>query len=129
MSKPKGEGYELICPSCRKAYFDTTKSFRSTIDANAGMFKLKRQYTAEGGGNQWTGFPPDPTAGYGFLECPGCGAAYSPSGRVEVRAQAITPADNMEIEINQAEFVCNTCVREFKNQQALSAHMRVHKNK
>ena len=83
---PKGIGYDLICPQCRESFHETTKSFDSEKDANSGMFKLKRQYTAAEG-NQWDGFPPDPTAGYGFLECPQCGAQYAPSGRVEVREQ------------------------------------------
>ena len=89
---PKGKGHEVICPGCRESYHETTKSYKPNRDANAGMLKLKDIYISYG----WDQPPPDPTAGYGFLECPNCSAPLAPSGRLEVREREL-PADIKEI--------------------------------
>ena len=81
---PKLAHLDVICPMCAESYLETTNKFDPTIDANAGMLKLKQAYTGEAG-NQWTGPPPDPTAGYGMLECPGCEAPLAPSGYLIVK--------------------------------------------
>ena len=114
---PKGTNYDLVCPQCGEICFETTESFDSERYADAGMFKLKRQFTAAEG-NQWDGFPPDPTAGYGLLECVQCGGAYAPSGRVIVRTQEVTPEEAKEIP-------CPHCERSFKSQEGLKAHIRL----
>ena len=82
---PKGKNHDVICPGCRESYHETTKRYNPNRDANAGMLKLKDIYISYG----WDQPPPDPTAGYGFLECPNCSAPLAPSGRLEVREREV----------------------------------------
>jgi len=123
---PKLTGLDVICPMCAESYLETTNKFKPTIDANAGMLTLKQAYTGEAG-NQWTGPPPDPTAGYGMLECPGCEAPLAPSGYlivVDEKGELIKMGKDQE----PKELVCPHCQREFKKKAHLGSHMRVHKN-
>ena len=113
---PKGAGHEVACPMCAESYHLTTAKYTPNRDANAGMLKLKRQHTAAEG-NQWDDVPPDPTAGYGLLECPGCGAMLAPSGRLTVR----------EKEKIDKIYKCEICGEEFDVPIKKAAHMRKHK--
>ncbi len=111
---PKGAGHDVVCPGCAESYHITTSKYTPNRDANAGMLKLKRQYTAAEG-NQWDDVPPDPTAGYGLLECPGCGAMLAPSGRLTVKDKA---------EVNKKVYVCEVCGEEFEKPVEKAIHMR-----
>lgn len=163
---------DVVCPMCAESYLETTKSFTTKKFANAGMLRLKRQYTGEGGGNQWTGPPPDPTAGYGMLECPMCEAPLAPSGHLKIAEGKATIEDPQSVSISEDSepdnpieetvmsslpeesetkdnilpgseleknysdtppemamvILCSQCEKSFKNKQALSAHMKAHKN-
>ena len=141
---PKGKGHDVICPGCRESYHETTRRYNPNRDANAGMLKLKDEYISYG----WDQPPPDPTAGYGFLECPQCGAPLAPSGRLEVREREVSvdkrdifgvPPGQIEV-VQQDDkgdikgFKCPhpDCVdsdKVFKTKANLGAHMRVHKKK
>ena len=68
------------CPECGGIYHRTTPHFRADIDAAPDMLELIEPYKSWG----WTGPPPDRTAGYGRIECPECGAAIAPSGKLMV---------------------------------------------
>jgi len=113
---------DVICPGCGECYHETTKSFKSGIDANAGMIRLKEPWKSYG----WTEPPPDPTAGYGFLECPQCGAQLAPSGHLMVRKQVLPPGQ-LPNNSGKGKWICPVCQREFKSKANLGAHMRVHK--
>jgi len=110
---PKGAGHDVVCPGCAESYHVTTSKYKSNKDANAGMLKLKEQYTAAEG-NQWDDVPPDPTAGYGLLECPGCGAMLAPSGRLIVR----------EKEASKKKYICEICGEEFDRPIDKAIHVR-----
>ena len=136
---PKKSGHDVICPGCRESYHVTTSSYSPNRDANAGMLKLKDEFKSYG----WDEPPPDPTAGYGLLECPNCSAPLAPSGRLEVREKevkvepdhiAITSEDKLPpVQVDAAgeikAFICPFCQREFKKKANLGSHMRVHKDK
>lgn len=115
---PKGKGHDVICPGCRESYHETTDSYNPNKDANAGMLKLKDEYISYG----WDQPPPDPTAGYGLLECPQCLAPLAPSGRLEVRER-----ENQDTVDEPMVFKCPDCPNEYDSIQALNAHRRVHK--
>lgn len=91
--RPDLSNLDVICPMCAESYLETTNKFTPKKFANAGMLRLKKQYTAEGGGNQWTGPPPDPTAGYGMLECPGCEAPLASEGYLKIGERKATIKD------------------------------------
>ena len=71
----------IVCPGCGQSYHTTTEQYDPNIDANPSMLKLKPKYISYG----WESLPSDPTMGYGCLECPDCGTALAPSGRLRVR--------------------------------------------
>jgi len=77
-TKPKTT-LHVKCPNCGGIYHRITKSYRARRSANPGMLELLPKYAAYG----WTPPPPDPSAGYGCLECPSCGAALAPSGKLK----------------------------------------------
>ena len=123
---------DVICPGCGESYHETTKSFNPDIEANAGMIRLKEPWKSWG----WTEPPPDPTAGYGLLECPGCEAQLAPSGHLKVKEQdsvTISFEDKLaSLEVNEEGeimgFICPVCQRKFKTNANLGKHMRVHKH-
>lgn len=137
---PKGKGHDVICPGCRESYHETTRTYNPNRDANAGMLKLKAIYKSYG----WDEPVPDPTAGYGILECPNCSAPLAPSGRLEVRERELPPGQLPieELDKNYPEqeqgftyyqkdngkWVCScNPEREFTRKAHLGSHMRVHK--
>jgi hypothetical protein len=77
-----GETNELFvkCPECRGVFHRATRHYRADIEAASNMLELIKIYADWG----WTPPPPDPTSGCGLLECPSCGAALAPSGRLLV---------------------------------------------
>ena len=128
--------FNVICPMCRENYHETTDSFKlfhylNLLDANAGMLKLKDEYKSYG----WDEPPPDPTGGYGLLECPGCGAMLAPSGHFIVRLQE-QPIES-EVKEKQPQtkekvarvYICEICGEEFDMPIKKAAHMRKHKKK
>lgn len=119
--RPNLAKLDVICPMCAESYLETTKTFNPKKLANAGMLTLKKQYTAEGGGNQWTGPPPDPTAGYGFLECPGCEAPLASEGYLKVKGVEERLAESA------TKYSCPECPRKFDRKAHLGSHMRTHK--
>ena len=109
----KGANHKVVCPGCAESYHLTTAKYRPNIDANAGMLRLKDEYKSYG----WDEPPPDPTAGYGFLECPGCGAMLAPSGRLLVK----------EKEKIDKVYKCEICGEEFDMPIKKALHMKKHK--
>jgi len=79
---PRGKGHDVICPECRERYYVTTSLYYPEKTANAGMYELKAIYKSYG----WDEPVPDPTAGYGPLECVECKAPLAPSGYLIVKA-------------------------------------------
>ena len=73
--------FDVICPGCGQSYHTTTDQYDPEIDANPAMLELKPRYVSYG----WESLPSDPTMGYGCIECPDCGSALAPSGRMTVR--------------------------------------------
>lgn len=71
---------DIFCPSCGESFHETTEAYCPDLAANSSMMRLKELYVSYG----WNDVPPDPTAGYGVLECPGCGSAMAPDGRLKV---------------------------------------------
>jgi hypothetical protein len=67
------------CRECGGIHFSCTKDYRAKDTAHAGMIKMLPKYVEYG----WEQ-PQDPTAGYGVLECPECGAALAPNGFFKV---------------------------------------------
>jgi len=72
---------EVQCPGCGICYFNLTSKYNSQIDANPAMLDLKQKYKDYG----WSQLGKDPSQGYGCLECPDCGAALAPSGKLRVK--------------------------------------------
>ncbi|MEA1928613.1 MAG: hypothetical protein U9N73_10435 [Candidatus Auribacterota bacterium] len=79
--KKKDPIMDVICPSCRGVFHQTTKDFNAQSDVTPNMLVLKEPYLSNG----WDSPPPDPTAGYGSLECPGCGAMLAPNGKLTTK--------------------------------------------
>lgn len=77
----KIEEMDVVCPACGRSFHETTKNFDPDKNANPRMLDLKEPYLSRG----WDPPPPDPSAGYGSLECPGCGALLAPSGKLTIR--------------------------------------------
>jgi hypothetical protein len=74
---------KVVCPNCGESYHETTNAYRKTKIAHPGMLRLVEPYLSWG----WETPPPDPSAGYGALTCPGCGAALAPSGKLKVEGR------------------------------------------
>lgn len=72
--------FDVVCPSCGLSYNSTTKEYDPDIDANPAMLRLKERYKEYG----WDEIPADATRGYGCLECPECGSALAPDGKLKV---------------------------------------------
>ena len=85
---------DIICPSCRQSFHETTDTYDPAVSAQPHMARLKDVYVAAG----WTTFSPY-DYGYGCMECPGCGAPYAPEGTLDVRAHDDTdfPVDDNAI--------------------------------
>ena len=118
--------FDVICPMCRESYHETTDSFKlfhylQLLDVNAGMLKLKDEYKSYG----WDEPPPDPTGGYGLLECPGCSGMLAPSGHFIVRLQEEKgkPTEEKGAKV----YKCEICGEEFDMPIKKAAHMRKHK--
>lgn len=79
--KGKQKTKEVICPSCGGAYFALTENYNPDINANPAMIDMKPQYKEWG----WPDLPKDASLGYGILECPECGAALAPNGKLKVK--------------------------------------------
>lgn len=75
------EVLDIICPLCGACHFETTSQFNPDKVAHPGMLKLKDTYAGYG----WEPPPPDPSAGYGILECRGCGGLLAPEGKFKVK--------------------------------------------
>lgn len=71
---------DVLCPSCGLSHNSTTKEYNHKIDANPAMLRLKPKYASYG----WDELPADASMGYGCLECPECGSALAPDGRLKV---------------------------------------------
>lgn len=114
---------------CRESYHETTDSFKlfhylNLLDANAGMLKLKDEFKSYG----WDEPPPDPTGGYGLLECPGCGAMLAPSGHFIVRLQEqSTEQEKPSKEKTTKVYKCEICGEEFDKPIKKAVHMKKHK--
>ena len=78
--KTKVAERKVYCPNCGGNFHVTTEQFRPRGHAHPGMIRLIEPYLSWG----WSPPPPDPSAGYGSLECPDCGAAMAPDGKLMV---------------------------------------------
>lgn len=72
----------VLCPACGLHQFDTTSQYRPDKSAHPGMLKQIEPYESWG----WDGVPPDPTSGYGCMECGECGSMLAPAGHLKVEA-------------------------------------------
>jgi hypothetical protein len=88
MNEPRTKGY-VVCPSCKGLFFAVTRQYRKHKAAHPGMIQMLRRYRDFG----WEEPPKDITAGFGCLECPQCGAALAPSGRLTVVKKAIADVE------------------------------------
>ena len=78
--RKKIAGLKVICPGCGLRQFETTSQYNPKKHAHPGMLRQVEPYATWG----WDGVPPDPTAGYGCLECGECGSALAPTGFLTV---------------------------------------------
>ncbi|MBI9090153.1 MAG: hypothetical protein JEZ12_13135 [Desulfobacterium sp.] len=81
-SKPKAKKLQKFvqCRECGGIHFACTNDYNEKRPAHSGMIEMIPKYKAYG----WQGPPQDPTAGYGVLECPACGSALAPAGKLKV---------------------------------------------
>lgn len=78
------------CPNCTGIFHEVTNKYRAAQPANSGMLRLLPRFAALG----WDEPPPDPSAGFGILECPGCGNALAPNGKLDVKLLTETELEN-----------------------------------
>jgi len=76
----KRAGLKVLCPVCQLNQFETTGRFYPDKAAHPGMVRQIDPYQSWG----WAGVPPDPSAGYGSMECGACGSQLAPSGKLTV---------------------------------------------
>lgn len=113
-----GTGFDIICPSCRQVFHETTESYDPEKHPHPGMATLKQPYK----GYMWQEFPKDPSAGVGCMECPGCGDMYvQPGGKLIVRAQKVEDV----VIVNGGSLVCPHCQKECKTPSGLVNHIRM----
>ena len=70
------------CPNCGGIFHRTTSQYRRNEFAHPGMLTLLDSFANLG----WEQPPPDPSAGYGVLKCPGCEHSLAPSGYLTIKA-------------------------------------------
>lgn len=73
------------CPSCETRQFEVTKAYDPKKMAHPGMVQMIEPYLSWG----WEGPPPDPSAGYGVMECGQCGSALAPHGFLKVVEETV----------------------------------------
>ena len=76
---PKKKKY-IECPNCKGVYHVTTEDFNPKLIVHPGMLTLIQTYADL----YWDQPPPDPSAGYGVLECPNCGSSIAPDGKFTI---------------------------------------------
>ena len=86
-------GLDVVCPSCKGVYHETTKEFAEKKPIHGAMFRAKPICKKL---NLWT-FPELSHVKTGDIECPNCGTNYEVNGRITV--------------INRAGTVKNTAAR------------------
>jgi len=57
---------EIVCGNCGGTFLETTGKYRSNVQSNGSMFKVKKQYES------WSCFPFHSGMRLGDLVCPGC---------------------------------------------------------
>lgn len=82
--------FDVFCVSCKKAYHETTDSFKRDEKPNGTMFHLKEEHRAK----RIYSFPEKVYIKAGRLECPGCGILYV-NGKGELVATLVEQDDPM----------------------------------
>jgi DNA-directed RNA polymerase subunit RPC12/RpoP len=88
MTEPATKGY-VECPNCKGIFFSITRQFRKHKAAHPDMVQMLRRYRNYG----WEEPPRDVSAGFGCLECPQCGFALAPNGRLTVVKKVIADVE------------------------------------
>ena len=115
-------GLKVQCGGCKKIMWRTTDKYNPDVRPNGSMLEFLDPWKSQG----WDPFD---DAGRcmssticSMMNCPSCGAALAPSGRLTV-----LEAEKPEETVEQAEFACEVCGKVCKSLAGLKAHQRSHK--
>ena len=115
------KGLQVQCQGCKRTMWHTTDKYNPDVRPNGSMLEFLDPWKSQG----WDSFD---EAGRcmssticSMMNCPACGSALAPSGRLTV----LEPEAEEEPVIE--EFVCDICGKVCKSKAGLSGHMRSHK--
>jgi uncharacterized C2H2 Zn-finger protein len=135
-------GKRVICPGCKKVFYETTKFFHPDVRPNGAMLRLLNPWR-KWGWDPYDGAVATKATSCSQMNCTHCGAPLAPSGRLTVlkteeesEFDTYNPTfpgyDAMVIAKSGdtlGEFVCPECGKICKTRASLGSHMRVHKSK
>jgi hypothetical protein len=106
------------CPGCKQVIWETTDKYNPDVRPNGSMLKLVDPWKSWRWDTYNDGCLPTVGTSCALMNCPACGAALAPSGRLTV----------MESEEPRAggAVTCEICGKICGSRAGLGAHMRKH---